>query len=390
MAKLIDITGRVLSGEWGTDDELGNGIPVIRTTNFTNEGVINYNNVVTRRITKKNIDEKYLCNGDIIIEKSGGSDKFPVGRVVYFDGNENTYLFNNFTGVLRVKNQNIWYPKYVFYSLFANYKRGGTRTFENKTTGLHNLKTDYYVSQYEIAEKDKKEQILICEKLDRLYGVIELREREVKLLDDLIKARFVEMFGDPRSNPFGFEKMILKDTCKIITGNTPSRAIDEYYGEFIEWIKTDNIVSGLLYPTKAIEGLSEKGVKIGRTVDKDSILMACIAGSIASIGRVCITDRRVAFNQQINAIIPQKYNIHFLYVLLQISKDYLVEDINMALKGILSKSKLEEKEFVVPPKELQEQFADFVNQVNKSKVVVQKSLDETKMLFDSLMQKYFG
>jgi len=380
MAKLIDITGRVLSGEWGTDDELGNGIPVIRTTNFTNEGVINYNNVVTRRITKKNIDEKYLCNGDIIIEKSGGSDKFPVGRVVYFDGNENTYLFNNFTGVLRVKNQNIWYPKYVFYSLFANYKRGGTRTFENKTTGLHNLKTDYYVSQYEIAEKDKKEQILICEKLDRLYGVIELREREVKLLDDLIKARFVEMFGDPRSNPFGFEKMILKDTCKIITGNTPSRAIDEYYGEFIEWIKTDNIVSGLLYPTKAIEGLSEKGVKIGRTVDKDSILMACIAGSIASIGRVCITDRRVAFNQQINAIIPQKYNIHFLYVLLQISKDYLVEDINMALKGILSKSKLEEKEFVVPPKELQEQFADFVNQVDKSKVVYMYILKIRKYL----------
>lgn len=78
MAKLIDITGRVLSGEWGTDDELGNGIPVIRTTNFTNEGVINYNNVVTRRITKKNIDEKYLCNGDIIIEKSGGSDKFRI------------------------------------------------------------------------------------------------------------------------------------------------------------------------------------------------------------------------------------------------------------------------------------------------------------------------
>lgn len=237
---------------------------------------------------------------------------------------------------------------------------------------------------------DYKLQDDISKKLSILLKVISMRQNELDMLEDLIKARFVEMFGDPRSNPFGFEKMILKDTCKIITGNTPSRAIDEYYGEFIEWIKTDNIVSGLLYPTKAIEGLSEKGVKIGRTVDKDSILMACIAGSIASIGRVCITDRRVAFNQQINAIIPQKYNIHFLYVLLQISKDYLVEDINMALKGILSKSKLEEKEFVVPPKELQEQFADFVNQVNKSKVVVQKSLDETKMLFDSLMQKYFG
>ena len=86
MAKLIDITGKALSGEWGNDDETGDGIPVLRTTNFTNEGVVNYNDVVTRSITKKNIDEKYLRRGDIIIEKSGGSDKFPVGRVIYFDG----------------------------------------------------------------------------------------------------------------------------------------------------------------------------------------------------------------------------------------------------------------------------------------------------------------
>ena len=104
MAKLIDVTGKALSGEWGMDDIAGNGVPVLRTTNFTNEGIINYDNIVTRRITKKNIGEKYLRKGDIIIEKSGGSDKFPVGRVVYFDGDENTYLFNNFTGLLRVKN----------------------------------------------------------------------------------------------------------------------------------------------------------------------------------------------------------------------------------------------------------------------------------------------
>ena len=117
--------------------------------------------------------------------------------------------------------------------------------------------------------------------------------------------------------------------------------------------------------------------------------MACIAGSIASIGRVCVTDRTVAFNQQINAVVPEKYNVLFLYVLLQVSKDYLVEDVNMALKGILSKSKLEEKKFIVPPIELQKRFADFVNQVNKSKVAVQKALDEAQLLFDSLMQEYF-
>lgn len=62
----------------------------------------------------------------------------------------------------------------------------------------------------------------------------------------------------------------------------------------------------------------------------------------------------------------------------------------MALKGILSKSKLEKKEFIVPPMEMQNQFAEFVEQINKSKVSIQKALDETKLLFDSLMQKYFG
>ena len=369
MAKLIDITGKALSGEWGTDDENGNGIPVLRTTNFTNEGLVNYNDVVTRTITKKNIDDKFLRKGDIIIEKSGGSDKFPVGRVIYFDGDEKTYLFNNFTGLLRVKNQNIWYPRYVFYSLYANYKRGGTRVYENKTTGLHNLKTDDYVSRYEVAEVDKTDQISICERLDKVFEIIKLREQELQLLDNLIKARFVEMFGDPRSNPYGFNMKMLKDTCKVITGNTPSRSVEEYYGDYVEWIKTDNIVSGLLNPTKASEMLSEEGMKVGRAVGKDSILMACIAGSIASIGRVCVTDRTVAFNQQINAVVPEDYNILFLYVLLQLSKEYLAEEVNMALKGILSKSKLEEKEFMVPPIELQNQFADFVHQVDKSKLL---------------------
>lgn len=237
----------------------------------------------------------------------------------------------------------------------------------------------------ELAKQDK-----IADTLSRLERIIESRKEELEILDKLIKARFVEMFGDPRSNPFGFEKKMLKDTCKVITGNTPSRAIAEYYGDYIEWIKTDNIVSGILNPTQATESLSEKGMNVGRTVEKDSILMVCIAGSIASIGRVCITDRTVAFNQQINAVVPEQYNILFLYVLLQMSKDYLVEDINMALKGILSKSKLEEKEFIIPPMDLQEQFSDFVKQVDKSKSAIEKELKKTQLLFDSLMQKYFG
>ena len=252
---------------------------------------------------------------------------------------------------------------YFVYAVRQKLDEMGRKT--HGATMKHIVKKDFDATQIPYPSLEKQTEI--ATNLDKVSNVIENRKHELQLLDNLIKVRFVEMFGDPRSNPYGFSKKMLSDTCKVVTGNTPSRSVDEYYGDYVEWIKTDNIVSGLLNPTQASESLSEEGMKVGRTVEKDSILMACIAGSIASIGKVCVTDRRVAFNQQINAVVPKEYNILFLYVLLQLSKDYLVEEINMALKGILSKSKLEEKEFIVPPMELQNQFANFVHQVDKSK-----------------------
>ncbi|MBE6846496.1 MAG: restriction endonuclease subunit S, partial [Ruminococcus sp.] len=185
LAKLIELTGKAISGEWGDDDDTGNGIPVLRTTNFTNDGIINYDNVVTRTIGKSNIEEKYLRKGDIIIEKSGGSDKQPVGRVVYFDAEENKYLFNNFTGLLRIKDHSICYPRFLFYVLYFNYKIGGTIPFQNKTTGLHNLKTDDYVKKAEITLLPITEQMQIVSTLDKLQSIITHRKQQLEKLDEL-------------------------------------------------------------------------------------------------------------------------------------------------------------------------------------------------------------
>ena len=197
------------------------------------------------------------------------------------------------------------------------------------------------------------------------------------------------MFGEPVTNPKGWKVRKLKETTDIITGNTPSRKDKDNYGTFIEWIKTDNITDKT-YITTAAEYLSEKGEKLGRTVEAGSILMACIAGSLRSIGRVALTDRKVAFNQQINAIVPKNYNNLFLYALFQNTQSYAQSTVNMALKGILSKGKLEELEYIVPPIELQNIFAAFVQQIDKSKFAVQKSLEKAETLYKSLMQEYFG
>lgn len=276
-------------------------------------------------------------------------------------------------------------PEYIYYMFkYKNWDEGSNKAVMGKTLNKATL------SEVEIDICSMEEQREIVNVLDKMMAVLEGRETELALLDNLIKARFVEMFGNPRINPNKYPTKLIKDTCIVITGNTPSRKVHEYYGDAIEWIKTDNIVSSLLYPTVASESLSDSGKAVGRAVDAGAILMACIAGSVASIGRVCITDREVAFNQQINAIVPKEYDVRFLHALLQISKDYLVEDINMSLKGIISKSKLEEKEFIVPSMEEQVGFADFVKQIDKSKVAIQAALDKTQLLFDSLMQKYFG
>ena len=160
--------------------------------------------------------------------------------------------------------------------------------------------------------------------------------------------------------------------------------------EFIEWIKSDNINTPFTLLTNAQECLSEIGFQKCRFVEAGSLLMTCIAGSINCIGNVAISNRRVAFNQQINAIVPEEDEVLYLYWLMLLSKPIIHHTINKSLKGILSKGQLSEISFPFPPREIQKQFVAFATQIDKSRLAIQKSLDETQLLFDSLMQKYFG
>ena len=396
MAKLIDITGKALSGEWGTDDEKGIGIPVLRTTNFTNEGVVDYTDVVTRIITKKNISEKYLKPGDIIIEKSGGSDKQPVGRVIYFNGPEKKYLFNNFTGLLRVKEPNKWFPKYVFYSLFGNYRRGGTLPFENKTTGLHNLKTDDYVSRYEVKEATYSKQIEISEYLDKLYFIIKMREKELVELDTLIKARFVEMFGDNMENKRNFPIESLDVHANIVSGITKGRKTKELNLTEVPYMAVSNVKDGYIDWTTVKTILATSSEIEQYRLQTNDVLMT-EGGDPDKLGRGALLTKvpencihqnhifRVRLGSRVNPVYFEEYlqtarpKRYFLKAAKQTTG---IASINM--------TQLRHMPLILPPMEEQKEFADFVHRVDKSKVVVQKALDETQTLFDSLMQEYFG
>ena len=400
MAKLVEIVGKPLSGEWGKDDETGEGIPVIRTTNFENDGTINYNNVVTRKIIKKNIENKYLQEGDIIIEKSGGSDKFPVGRVVYFTGQEKKYLFNNFTGLLRVQDKQKWYPRYVFYSLFANYKMGGTRVFENKTTGLHNLKIDDYISRYEIGEKSYIYQVTICERLDKIYEIIKFRKNQLQLFNDLLQARFVEMFGDPFINTKNWKKEKIKDAVIVEPQNGMYKPQSDYVtdGSGTPILRIDGFYNGAVTDFSSLKRLLCDESEKKKYLLKENDIVINRVNSIEYLGKCAHISGLV----EETVYESNMMRMHFdserfdpIYVTHLLCSRFIYDQIVNHAKKAVNQASINQKDVLdfdiyQPPLELQNEFADFVRQTDKSKLAIQKELDKTQLLFDSLMQEYFG
>jgi len=274
---------------------------------------------------------------------------------------------------------------YIYYLFSAmDWTRGTNKAVKgitlNKTT----------LNEYRINVPLLYVQKRIADILDHTTALIEKRKAQIVKLDLLVKSQFIKMFGDPISNSMGWEKRPFRATCDITTGNTPPRANQEYYGDYIEWIKTDNIHVADYVLTPALEYLSEQGFAKCRFVEADSILMTCIAGSLSSIGNVAITDRRVAFNQQINALTPREYDCLFLYWLLKLIKTEIHSSVNMMLKGILSKGNLAEIKAIVPPIDTQNSFVNFARSADKTKAEMKCSLIKLELLYKALVKKCFN
>ena len=195
-----------------------------------------------------------------------------------------------------------------------------------------------------------------------------------KQLDSLVKSRFVEMFGNPENPSSDCEVCKLGDRCDVVTGNTPTRARKEFYGPGIEWIKSDNVLPGAMRLEKAKEQLTDAGKAVARIAKPGWLLMVCIAGSPNTIGNTAFVDREVAFNQQINGIDPRDENPIYLQAALGLLKPRLTSGLNAALKCILNKSTLSATEVPFPSRGLQDDFAAFVAQVDKSEFAVKQLL----------------
>lgn len=250
------------------------------------------------------------------------------------------------------------------------------------------------LEELEIKVPSISEQEEIGKILDKISSVIQIRKQELRQLDELIKARFVELFGSINDNKYGYDVMTLQDVCEPIkdgTHQTPTYTEDTSNG--YKFLSSKDVTSGkvdwnhLKYIPEDLHNELYKRI----SPRKGDILLA----KNGTTGVAAIVDRDEVFDIYVS--------LALLRPLGMVTSEYLCSAVNSletkhqfdgSLKGIgvpnLHLGEIKKTKIIVPPMNLQEQFADFVRQVDKSKVVIQKSLDETQLLFDSLMQKYFG
>lgn len=282
-------------------------------------------------------------------------------------------------------------PKYLAYGIFANKRR--LQAISNAPVVPIINKTQFGEFEIDITD-DTKEQLKIVKLLDKVSEVIAKHKEELEKLDELIKVRFIEMFGDPVVNEKGWLTKSLLDMGQCKNGmnfHYDDEGVEINclgVGDFRDLSIIDNT------DKLPIVSLNEMPSEEYLLKDNDIVFVRS-NGNKALVGRsiaVYPGDVPTTFSGFCIRYRKHDNEITVPYLLRVLKADSMrgkmtgrgvnIQNLNQQILGTLV--------IPVPPMELQEQFADFIKQVDKSKVTIQKALDETKLLFNSLMQKYFG
>ena len=302
---------------------------------------------------------------------------------------EGTPLFGSFVslGYLRNKAKDRCNLNYLRYWMYSNsfWKQVNKNV---KGASQVNLNTGW-LSNFEIRLPDFSEQTYIVSILDKCKLIIERREEELKKFDNLIRARFVEMFGDPVSNSYGFVEATLPELGEFGRGVSKHRPRNDpsLLGGIYPLIQTGDVANSELYITSYNSTYSELGLKQSKMWGKGTLCIT-IAANIAKTAILgidaCFPDSIVGFNAN------EKTSNIFIHFWFSFFQEILESQAPESAQKNINLKVLSELKVIVPEKDRQDEFVEFINQVNKSKVEVKRALDEAQLLFDSLIQKYFG
>ena len=345
-------------------------------------------------------DDTYIINDSVrkiteLAVKKTGLSPFPEGTVILSSrapigkvaiAGCKMYCNQGFKNLIcseKIKN------KYLYWFLKSNtdYLKslGRGATFKEISKGI--------VSEIEINVPEIRKQVETVAILEKVSEVIALRKQELGALDNLIKARFVEMFGN-ENNSKNWNIAHVEEVADVQVGVVikPSQYYtDESNG--IRVFRSLNIGEGFIKDNDWAYFTEEGHQKNSKSILKENDLLIVRSGNP---GTACVVTKKYVGYNAIDVIIAhpncEKVNPYYLciYTNMPHGKKQIEEGTGGAAQQHFNIGKYNKLKLMMPPKSLQDEFADFVHQVDKSKVVVQKALDETKLLFDSLMQKYFG
>ena len=272
-------------------------------------------------------------------------------------------------------------PKFVAY---INEKTSGAKMLRANSSDLKSV---------EIECPTLENQRHITSEFDRIISIVRLRQQQLQKLDELVKARFIELFGTIHDNRFGFGVVTLQDVSAPIkdgTHQTPTYTTDVENG--YKFLSSKYVTTGKVdwSHLKYIPEELHRELYARISPRRGDILLA----KNGTTGIAAIVDRDEVFDIYVSLALIRPHGVDPTYLWAAINAAETKQQFDASLKGIgvpnLHLGEIKKARIILPPMELQEQFATFVEQTDKSKVAVQKALDEAQLLFDSLMQKYFG
>ena len=393
--RLQDVCTVFSDGDWiESKDQSNKGIRLVQTGNI-GKGLYLEKEERAKYVSEE-IFESLKCTeiypGDILISRLPE----PVGRACIIPPKKERMITAVDCTICRV-DESIVSKEYLCYFMRSNayYTKllGSVTGTTRKRISRKNL------GNIELEIPPKEEQTDVVSQLECLINVINSRNKELQLFDNLIKARFVEMFGDPANNEKGFIKAPMGDYMTVLTdfsSNGSYKTLDSGVTMYDEpnyaWmVRTTDLESGDM---TAIKYIDEEAYEL---LAKSKIYGGeIIMNKIGSAGKIYLMpqiDMPASLGR--NAFMfryDERINVKFLYHLL--TSEYGQREIQQYVRGAvtktITKNDVRAVLIIVPSIELQNEFESFVEQVNKSKVKVQKALNETQKLFDSLMQQYFG
>ena len=292
--------------------------------------------------------------------------------------NEPCYIGADGVKLLKVYNNDL-IPKFVYYAMLANpvEHQGYSRHFK-------------LLKETKIRKYDKSIQNTIIDELDKINLAISLKESILNHLDELVKSRFIEMFGTLDLSIQGETWLPLSDVSTIFTGTTPSTKDSENWNGDIPWVTPAELSDDSFVVCDTERKITQKGMKSKSLslMPKNTVLLS----TRAPIGKVAITGIEMCCNQGFKNFYCNNtvLNPIYLYTLLRNNSEYLNSLGTGTTFKEISKKNASNIKVPVADISLQNEFADFVKLIDKSKFIVQKQIDDLQELLDSKMDEYFG